>query len=202
MSKKSSRVHEAYPLSWPVGRPRTLADGRAPDRFKVTLAVARNELLQELKAIGAEDVVVSTNMPPLRNGNFSAGAPEPADPGVAVYFTRGNQPYTFASDHYDRVLGNVRAIGLTLESLRRIERYGSLEMMNQAFRGFAALPPAGLFKPWWQTLGLDRAAATGDVIRRAHRELAALHHPDRGGSSERMAEINAARDAGLAEVGS
>ena len=37
-------------------------------------------------------------------------------------------------------------------------------------------------------------------IREAHRRLAALSHPDRGGSKARMQELNAARDLLLDEL--
>lgn len=40
-------------------------------------------------------------------------------------------------------------------------------------------------------LGLDPAAEP-EVVRAAYRELAATHHPDRGGDAERMRQINEA----------
>lgn len=85
---------------------------------------------------------------------------------------------------------------MTIAALRSIERYGATEMLEQAFTGFAALPPAGYAKPWWETLGVSQAAPRESIVA-AHRELAKLHHPDHGGNAERMAEINAARDAAL-----
>jgi DnaJ-domain-containing protein 1 len=50
-------------------------------------------------------------------------------------------------------------------------------------------------KPWWEVLGVS-PNATEDEVRRAYRALAKRYHPDhRGtGDSDRMAEINAARD--------
>ena len=43
------------------------------------------------------------------------------------------------------------------------------------------------------SLGLDRAA-DATAIRRAHRQLAKALHPDHAGSTERMQEINVAKD--------
>jgi hypothetical protein len=43
------------------------------------------------------------------------------------------------------------------------------------------------------TLGVG-PDATPEQVREAHRRLAALEHPDRGGSHERMVRLNAARD--------
>ena len=46
------------------------------------------------------------------------------------------------------------------------------------------------------TLGLQQGATSSD-IRKRHRELMQIHHPDRGGRTEVMSRINAARDAAL-----
>lgn len=47
----------------------------------------------------------------------------------------------------------------------------------------------------------DREPLTLEMVKRRHRELARLHHPDRGGSVERMQQINAAADALIATIG-
>ena len=43
------------------------------------------------------------------------------------------------------------------------------------------------------TLGVSRAA-DADEIRAAHRRIATINHPDRGGSASTLQEANAARD--------
>lgn len=48
-----------------------------------------------------------------------------------------------------------------------------------------------------RVLGLDQGA-TKTEIREAHRRIAAAIHPDRGGDTARLAELNAARDTLLA----
>lgn len=45
------------------------------------------------------------------------------------------------------------------------------------------------------------ADATADELRRARRELAQTMHPDHGGTTEAMSELNAAFDAALAQIG-
>ena len=64
-------------------------------------------------------------------------------------------------------------------------------MLEQAFTGFAALPPKGGAKPWWEVLGVHEDAHV-DYVRAAYLELVRVHHPDAGGNTERMAEINEA----------
>jgi DnaJ-domain-containing protein 1 len=71
-------------------------------------------------------------------------------------------------------------------------------MVDRAFSGFAALPPPSAGKSWWEILGVSRSASRDEILA-AHRKLAVEHHPDRGGDADKAAEINAARDSGLAE---
>lgn len=189
---------EAYPLTWPLSQPRTPSHRRRDSAFKVQIGRARDELLRELALLGARSIVLSSNLPVRRDGLPYADAREPQDPGVAVYFDRmvsqARRPFVLACDSYRKLVWNVRAIGMTAEALRTIERHGSTTMLEQAFTGFAALPAAGRAKPWWEVLGVD-SRATVEQARAAWVELAKLHHPDAGGDTARMAEINAAFDA-------
>lgn len=193
---------EAYPLSWPITQPRIPGHRRIASPFKVLLGVARDELLDELRLLGARSVVISSNLAVRRDGLPYADAREPVDPAVAVYFERRigteNKPFVIACDTYSRVLGNMRAIGMTVGALRTIQRHGASSMLEQAFTGFAALPAAGVDKPWWEVLGVPQDA-TREAIVEAYRQLAAIHHPDvPGGSHERMSDINAAYAAARA----
>lgn len=184
---------ERYPLTWPQGQPRT--QNRRDAAFKVDFARARDEMLNELKLLRTREVVLSSNVPLRVDGLPMASASEPADPGVAVYFDRYTsgewKPYVIACDAYRKVKWNLRAIGETVAALRSIQRHGASSMLEQAFTGFAALPPAHRGKPWHEVLGVEERACAAD-IRDAYRELARIHHPDAGGDAERMGEINRA----------
>ena len=50
-----------------------------------------------------------------------------------------------------------------------------------------------------RTLGIPVGASREEILR-AHRQLMAREHPDAGGSDERAAQINAARDLLLREL--
>jgi len=197
---------ERFPLYWPEGQPR--AKYRTHAAFKVDFVQARDELLHSLGLLGAKTIVLSTNIPIRADGLPRGGLPEPNDPGVAVYFERkvGKEysaplrPFVIACDVFSKVRWNLRAVGGTVEALRAIQRYGATSMLEQAFTGFAALPPKGYEKPWWEVLGVT-AGATDDDVRRAYRELAGIHHPDKGGDQTRMAEINRACAEGLRRGG-
>jgi len=188
---------ERYPLAWPIGQPR--ATGRRAAVFKVDLRQAFDDLMRELALLGALDVVVSSNIATRSDGRPYADAEEPKDPGIAVYFDRRlnmggeyqRRPFVIACDTYQRARWNMRAIGVTVEALRAIQRHGASSMLEQAFTGFAALPPASVERPWWEVLGVPENAPP-DEIQRVYRTLAAFNHPDRGGDSKTMAEINRA----------
>jgi hypothetical protein len=82
---------------------------------------------------------------------------------------------------------NLRAIYRLLESLRMAAHYGIMEELATAA---AAMLPAGKPKrPAHEVLGI---AENMDVefAEAAHRTLAKRHHPDVGGSNEKMQEIN------------
>ncbi|MBS8227135.1 J domain-containing protein [Vannielia litorea] len=172
-------MEDAYPLQWPAGRSRTPASQRVWGPFKGTPDAVQKHMRDEIARMGGRQVVVSTNKPVRRDGGVYANAREPDDPGVAVYFERNGDRVCFACDQYDRVWKNMRAIAKTIEAMRGIERWGSKEMLDRAFTGFAALPPPdahiempgpqSLPKPWHEVLGVS-PAATWSEIRTAYRE--------------------------------
>jgi hypothetical protein len=212
-----------YPLSWPTGWKRTPAherqradfgkttvqtyterhyDGR-PDETKtrkrkaaLTAADAAIRLEAELDRLGAENAKLSTSQKLRMDGTPRSDLSEPADVGAAVYFTLDGKPRCLACDRWTRVADNIAALAQHIDALRRIERYG-VGTMEQAFAGYAALPPTSA--DWAIVLGVS-ATATREQIIAAHRKLATEHHPDKGGRLEDMARINQARDLALKTV--
>lgn len=183
---------EAYPLTWPPGRPR--AASRDDARFKVTHEGAVAHVRREVAALGGTDLLISTNMPLRRDGSPMASRGALADTGVAVYFTLRKAPMCFACDRWRDLEDNLRAVAKTIEALRGIERWGSGQMVAQAFTGFTALPAP---EQWWQVLKV-KSTASRQEIEDAYRKLAWSHHPDREADPDnRMARINRARDQGL-----
>lgn len=181
-----------YPLAWPAGWPRR--QGRKSDAFKITFDKAVSALSDEIDRLGGKYPVLSTNLEIRLDGSFKRDKGEPRDPGVAVYFEVKSKQRVFACDTFMTVRANIRAIGLTIEALRPIERYGASDMLERALSAFEALPAP--LDPW-HILGLPRDAGK-DRIEEAFKRLALQHHPDReGGSTAKMAELNRARDLAL-----
>jgi len=183
---------EAFPLCWPPGRPRSASPEFS--RFKVTLSAAFAQVRREVAALGGTDLIISTNMPLRLDGAPLTPRTGIRDAGVAVYFALRKAPMCFACDRWARVEENMRAIGNTIEALRGIERWGSGQMVAQAFTGFTALPSP---PQWWEILKVKSTASRAD-IERAFRHLAWEFHPDRStDDGDMMARINRARDQGL-----
>lgn len=198
----------AYPLQWPEGWPRTPAVERKRGNFgtyanPITFDRARRKLMDELRMLGADNVVLSTMLPIRQDGNpySDAARRRQDDPGVAVYFTLKRRQLVMAQDGYYDIASNVRSLGLAIEGMRQLERHGGGTMMERAFAGFAALPAPGAEKPWREVFGVKSGAKLGrQEIEAIYRSKAFQRHPDRGGSDTLMAELNAAREAALREV--
>lgn len=193
---------EAYPLSWPPGWPLTPEADRRDGRHQFrrptasapfwTFPAARDALINELRMLGAKDVVISSNFRASALGPVE-GSRRPRDQAIAVYFNLDREPRVMARDSYTRAEENFRSLTLAIEAMRQLDRHGGNVMMKRAFQGFAALPAP---RAWYTVLGVSPTASAED-IERAHRKLARTAHPDAGGSNAAMAELNAARDEGL-----
>lgn len=202
----------AFPLAWPDGWPR--AKGRKPGHFGVTedkggwsskrsltIEDGVKRVRRELDRLGvdaANDLVISTNLKLNLRGLPRGDQGEPGDPGVAVYWQSRKGPMrVMAIDVYHRVADNLGAVAATLEAMRAIERHGGAQILERAFTGFSALPPP---RSHWDILGLSPGASL-DQITAAYRAKARAAHPDAGGSTAAMAELNDAREAAMREAG-
>jgi hypothetical protein len=215
-----------YPLAWPVGWKRTPDNRREYGRFGqreqktgrnyaslewITVSQACQRLLQELErmAVNPQDVIISTNVRTRLDGLPYSNEKEPQDPGAAVYWrdqaaVGGPNDRCMAIDRYNKVAQNIAALAATIEAMRAIERHGGAAILDRAFTGFAALPApivAGMKRPWREVLEYGNSPAQREAIQRHYRILASSAHPDKGGTAERMAELNAARDEALQEAG-
>jgi hypothetical protein len=193
---------QAYPLCWPLGWKRTERPRRAP--YKMTLERALQELTQELRLHKARDFVVSTNIQP-RLAGLGINASKVTDAGMAVYWEDSvGRPRVMACDHWNEVRGNARAISITLNALRTIERSGASQLIERAFTGFVALPANASPPAWCAVLGLAPGSKyTVAEVLAAHRRRVLEVHPDRpenNGSNEQIIAVNRARDAALAEL--
>ena len=222
----------AYPLAWPEGWERTEVFWRSRSRYRVTATRAFEFIAKEMAAwsmvlrraaSGAahdgKQYVVSTNMPARVTGRgpVTSGR-EPGDPGVAVWWLRREGGETtlqvVACDTWKTVGENMRACGVVIESLRKIERAQATEVLKRAGwatrAGLPALRDSAIEKPkpkvvrkrskarpWYETRLELVSPYTKAEVQRAYKRAVAREHPDRGGDAEKFLELEKARDAAL-----
>lgn len=185
----------AFPLTWPLGKPRSKSPQSA--RFQVALSKARDNIIREIKLMDACNLIISSNVPVKNDGFPYASYNEPADNGVAVYFTWKKKPFCFACDSWNKVKDNLQAIAKTIEALRGIERWGSGDMLEQAFMGFVAIQDFS--SDPYAVLGIERNASK-ETILNAYRQKAKTLHPDSGGDAQEFDKLTKAKDKLLKEA--
>jgi DnaJ-domain-containing protein 1 len=84
----------------------------------------------------------------------------------------------------------VWAICKHIEALRGQQRWG-VGSIEQAFRGYMAIPERTSGSAWWNVLGVT-INATPEQVQEAYRAKAKLVHPDLGGTDAEMAQVNLA----------
>lgn len=181
---------QAYPLTWPAGCKR--ANRRVRSRFghgatadrKPSIAAALDEAQNQLRQMGATRVIVSSDLLLRNDGLPRSGQPAPRDPGVAVYFTLGNEQKVIAIDLYDLPGCNLYAIAKTVEAMRGIERWGGAEVMSRVFVGFKALPQEAS-RPSWETVLDVNPNCTYEQAKAAWRALVTRYHPDNNALGDR-----------------
>jgi hypothetical protein len=189
MFSKNPRKTNGAGVVWRQREGLTVGDGLA-------------RLAGELRRLGARTVVISSNLRTNLDGTItSKQAKVLEDPGVAVYFRLHDQPRVLACDRWTSAADNMAAIAAHIEAIRAQDRYG-VGTLDQAFAGYAALPPVGGSQggDWRAEFGIrpDEQGLTLTQIEGLYRLLVQERHPDRGGSHDAIIRLNLARDAARA----
>jgi len=183
-----------FPLHWPPYVPRS--QKREAGQFKVTLPNALANVQTSLRMFGKDSGKAVSNV--VLSSNVAMGHANPADPGIAVWFLWENEWRCIAVDRFTRPEANLQAIHKIIEARRAETRYGTLHMVRAAFTGFLALP-GGEVVDWRKVLGLGQRATLAEV-EEAYRAKLDESHPDKGGTTEAMSRLNAARAAAKREL--
>jgi hypothetical protein len=120
----------------------------------------------------------------------------PDHPGVIVSIEPRNKPaMSLPCDTFTHWHSNLRAIALTLEALRKIDRYG-VTKNGQQYRGWQAIEQKGSHPAWSaeeaeQFLrGLVRIEGKGldhlDTLPQVYRRVKGQTHPDRNGGDQTL----------------
>jgi hypothetical protein len=141
------RVQVEPLVSWPFEE--TAGGRREYSPFSATYSTTLDDLDRELFALGAQRhgvvalQVVTADHSIRRDGLLRAGA-RISHPGVALSFGSDLGPMTFFCDRFVARSGgadwehNLRALVLTLEKMRAIDRYGATNN-GQQYTGFLAI---------------------------------------------------------------
>lgn len=188
------------------------------DRFERTGTQTQIDLRCELAIIGVGQAIIQADVSDddiRRDGMFRARATFRTS-RIVVGFTHPKQgPVAFPCWTYRDAWANLRAIVMTLEALRTVERHGVTRNAQQ-YTGWKALPEGdgaapfavGEFSsPLAAAEYIVKIAGIGDChisptamvrsaepLRLAYRAACRRSHPDQGGSEEVMRRVNLARD--------
>ena len=180
---------DAYPLQWPAGWSRT--KNPVSSRFgSHSIAKARDEVCKQIGMLQGRYITISSNLKIRNDGLPYSSQRCPDDCGIAVYFELSKKPVVFACDAWTDPSHNLWAIAKHIEAMRGQERWG-VGSIEQAFTGYAALPPPKDKREWWEVFGVGKNSSIEEVMVK-YRKLALLHHPDKGGNIDKWDELQSA----------
>jgi hypothetical protein len=199
-------THQFKPIGvW--ADPLTPAAARKRSPFKAGYEQTLDLLFREAALLGAKHLVLQVDLQERdirRDGLPKANARHGPNPGVIVSFGSEFGPLRYATDAYDDWRSNLRAVALSLEALRAVNRHG-VSRRGEQYRGWTAIPSAapgrGPFsdraeaETWMQKCAAENGIGRVDDIGwgALYRLLAKEMHPDRNdGSTELWDRLDAA----------
>lgn len=226
------------------GEAETPAQQRQAPQFSAGWDSTVRLLTREVELLGGREVVVAIDIDPRdvrkTDGLPTARARYGSFPGARVTFPSRHGTLVYGTDVYraggrwksGRDAGdgtrspgrqtwmpawqaNVRAIALSLEALRAVDRHG-VTRRGQQYAGFRALPPGAIAMPgradefptadaaaaWLReqaavlgySTSAERLVADPDELRATWRKLARAAHPDVGGDRSQWERLVAAKE--------
>lgn len=179
---------------------------RQPKRsqFRVNWSKTVELLESELRHLGASNVVIQAfvDAGQIRQDGMLYANARPSRPGVILSFDSKHGPLSYPCDRYDDWRDNVRAIALSLEALRSVDRYGVTKRAEQ-YKGWAKLPgpvehpamniqdAATLIRQY--ASGMQDQAIGRSNYEEMYRRACVATHPDRGGNAEVFKRIQEAK---------
>ena len=200
------------PLCWPDNVARTAPHNRGTPHFaERSIASAASFVRAEINRLNGrrwdyqdESVIVSSNLELRLDGLPRSNQNEPVDTGAAVYFELRfarngkwhERPCVLTCDKWRKVSDNLHAIAKDIEAQRARQRWGCTNI-EQAFRGYLAIPEKCGGLSWWELLNVPSTAGE-QVIRDRFKALAKIAHPDVGGNRDEWDRLQSAYDQALA----
>lgn len=181
---------------------------REQHRFSAPWSSTLDLLTREASHLGAKLVVVQLDVAEAqirRDGMLRADA-KVGHPGAVVSFESRFGPLRYAADTYRGPApawqANVRAITLSLEALRSVDRWG-VSRRGEQYRGWTAIEaPVALFptpaaaEEWMRAYAQElhiTGPGDGSPLRTLYRLMAVQMHPDRGAPRAEWDRLDEAR---------
>lgn len=189
---------------------------RRNSQFKADWKSTLDLLKQELRYLNAGRVVIMVDMPEnmIRNDGWPRADAKPNGPGVILSFESKHGPLKYPCDTYTDYKSNLRAIALSLEALRAVDRYGVTRRAEQ-YTGWKAIdaPRTNMAMTAEQAAeflnrmsmshnGSSEASvkyttpllmAEKEYVDNAYRMAAKNCHPDTGGNHEDFTRLQEAK---------
>lgn len=175
-----------------IPRPVTKGVGIKSGQFRSKYLDTLNMLESELGKLGAKQITIQAGFTrdKIRNDGWPYGTAKPEHPACVLQFTdRKGQALAFRAFKYTEYEDNLRAIAMTLEALRAVDRYGVVE--GEQYTGFKQLGAApevvtGMTRQnaaafLARLVGMQQAyiySAPADVLSDLYRMAAKKVHPD------------------------
>lgn len=192
---------------WPIEP--TPPHRRKAGSFRASYAKTLDLLEYELQQLRAKHIIVEAyfTRAQIRNDGWPLSKANPSQPGVILSFTGKNGELSFPCDTYQTFDDNLRAIGLALEALRAVDRYGVTQHAEQ-YKGWAKLPPAPESMRSEDALTFlalfsNVAVVDSESMDKAYRDAARKLHPDNQhtGNTHQFHLLQQAKDALQRELG-
>jgi len=118
---------------------------RQHSRFKAGWSQTLDLLERELNHLKAKEINIEGffSSKDIRNDGWPKSSARPTQPGVILSFTTKQGRMVMPCDSYRDWEANLRAIALTLEHLRAVERYGATTEKHEQYTGWLKLPASG-----------------------------------------------------------
>ncbi len=192
---------------WPGER--TPNHRRKNAQFRSTYAATLDLLEDELRHLGAKEIVIQAPflLDQIRNDGWPKSSASPYDVAVVLSFETKSGVLAFPCDRFTSFADNVRAIALSLQALRAVDRYGVTRRAEQ-YSGWKQLPPPSdqPFANKTEAAAFLSAQVYGDPGKAAriltdrefreaaYRSAASRMHPDSpGGSHDLFVVLQAAK---------
>lgn len=170
-------------------------------QFSATLTKTLRLLSRELEMLAATKLVILLDVSEkdIRLDGAPRANARMGEPCVAVSFESKHGPVRMVTGEYSSWQDNLRAVALSLEALRSVDRYG-VSKSGEQYRGWRAIPAstdaADLIVDVdhaYEFLGQWMVPDEDDVWSALRKALHATH-PDHGGSVDEFRKVIRARD--------